>query len=85
MQLGAADPRVHPHCVLGARNTRSAAARPEMLEALGISVDSKVAAKLRNSSRCKLYFACKDAACRPNGLRDAPAKRERPLCRQRAG
>jgi hypothetical protein len=60
--------------------------RPRVyVEALGITVDRKLAAKLLSSSRGKLHFACKNGGCCPNGSRDmlADAERHSALARQR--
>ncbi len=55
------------------------------VEALGTTVDHKVAAALMGSSRGKAYFACKDPTCCPNGYRDmlADHRRHSTLARQR--
>lgn len=55
------------------------------VEALGTTVDYKVAAALLGSNRGKAYFACKDPTCCPNGYRDmlADHRRHSALARQR--
>jgi hypothetical protein len=55
------------------------------IEALGTTVDQKVAVALLNSSRGKYYFACREQACCPNGSRDmlGDHRRHSALARQR--
>lgn len=55
------------------------------IEALGTTVDQKVAAALLNSNRGKYYFACREQACCPNGSRDmlGDHRRHSALARQR--
>jgi hypothetical protein len=55
------------------------------IEALGMTVDSKIAAKLLNTSRGKIHFACKNPACCSNGYQDMleDSERHSALARQR--
>ena len=55
------------------------------VEALGTTVDRKVAERLFGSNRGKLHFACKDQKCCPNGYEDmlADPQRHSALARQR--
>jgi hypothetical protein len=55
------------------------------MEALGTTVERKIAVKLMDSPRGKLHFACKDPTCCPNGFRGMleNPQRHSALARQR--
>jgi hypothetical protein len=55
------------------------------VEALGITVEHKIAVKLMGSSRGKLHFACRDYACCPKGYQSMldDSERHSALARQR--
>jgi hypothetical protein len=55
------------------------------IEALGMTVECKTAAKLMNTSRGKIHFACKSPTCCANGYQDMleDSERHSALARQR--